>query len=110
MAEFVPMALGGVGFDTALNFLKLGYRTARRGWNGRGMWLRVVTFDEPAFLPYIQMRTVDDCLVPWLASQTDLLAHDWIIFDGEGTEIAQGVAEKQAEHVEGSGAGILGNQ
>jgi hypothetical protein len=28
-------------------------------------------------LPYIYMRTVQADLVPWLASQTDMLAEDW---------------------------------
>ena len=30
-------------------------------------------------LPYIYMKTADDNLVPWLASQTDILAQDWIM-------------------------------
>lgn len=29
--------------------------------------------------PWIGMKTADDCFVPWLASQTDLLAEDWEI-------------------------------
>jgi len=29
------------------------------------------------FLPYIMMKTVNDEFVPWLASQTDVLAEDW---------------------------------
>lgn len=132
MAQFVPMAVGGVGFDTALNFLKLGYRACRRGWNGRGMWLQVIAFKDPSYLPYIQMKTVDNSYVPWLASQTDLLAHDWMILDKEGIEIVEGTSVEQqplAEErvfepevpyaqgradpsvpVEGSGAGALGNQ
>lgn len=32
-------------------------------------------------LPYIYMRTVQGDLVPWLASQTDLLANDWTLAD-----------------------------
>ena len=27
--------------------------------------------------PWIGMRTADECFVPWLASQTDMLADDW---------------------------------
>jgi hypothetical protein len=30
-------------------------------------------------LPYLYMSTVDDRLVPWLASQTDILAEDWFV-------------------------------
>ena len=29
-------------------------------------------------LPYIYMKTVQGDLVPWIASQTDMLADDWI--------------------------------
>lgn len=32
-----------------------------------------------ALLPWIGMKTADDCFVPWLASQTDMLAEDWEI-------------------------------
>jgi hypothetical protein len=32
-------------------------------------------------LPYVQMQTVDGSLVPWLCSQTDLLARDWVLAD-----------------------------
>jgi hypothetical protein len=30
------------------------------------------------FLPYLMMRTADGAFVPWLASQTDVLADDWV--------------------------------
>ena len=32
---------------------------------------------------FIVMKTADDNLVPWLASQTDMLAEDWIFAEGE---------------------------
>jgi len=72
-------------FGKALQSIKAGNRVARAGWNGKGMWLRyvpggVVERDgetRPA-LPYVEMSTVGGELVPWLASQTDLLAEDWI--------------------------------
>ena len=34
-------------------------------------------------LPFISMKTSDDKLVPWLASQTDVLAEDWSVVKGE---------------------------
>lgn len=68
-----------VGFEFALESLKAGFRWARAGWNGKGMWIELQTPDEHSKmgLPYLYMSTVDGKLVPWLASQTDLLAQDW---------------------------------
>ena len=66
-------------FGWALNQLRAGYRVTRTGWNGKGMWLELQKPDEHSkmTLPYIYMRTVQGHLVPWLASQTDMLAADW---------------------------------
>jgi len=66
-------------FSEALNELKAGARIARRGWNGNDMWLALQLPNEKSkmTLPYIYMRTAQGDLVPWLASQTDILAHDW---------------------------------
>jgi len=70
-----------VTFSDALNSLKLGSRIARSGWNGKGMWLELQTPTETSkmTLPYIFMKTACNNLVPWLASQTDILAEDWTI-------------------------------
>jgi hypothetical protein len=67
-------------FSLALQLLKQGARMARAGWNGRGMFIELQTPTELSkmTLPYLFMRTVDGDLVPWLASQTDLLATDWM--------------------------------
>jgi hypothetical protein len=95
----------GMTFGQALEALKVGARVARRGWNGKGMFLfllpagripktaihdtalRVVideqvegdTFDA---LPSIRMWTTNSegrraVLTGWLASQTDMLSDDW---------------------------------
>jgi hypothetical protein len=83
-------------FGDAVHFLKLGKRVARRGWNGKGMWLAIVEgceympkTDNGAVhalgcekLPWIGMKTADHKFVPWLASQTDVLAEDWTIMEG----------------------------
>lgn len=93
-------------FGKALEALKEGKRVARKGWNGKGMYLYLVhgcavdkenlrneasfhlTSDEGAmhgtgvanFLSRIDMRTANgDVCVGWLASQTDMLAEDWVI-------------------------------
>ena len=90
-------ALGtGLTFGQAIEAMKKGQRVARAGWNGKGMFLFLVpgsTFQvsRPPLLgiypegttvnycPHIDMKTADDKVVPWLASQTDMLADDWCI-------------------------------
>lgn len=82
-----------MNFSNGLNALKLNERIRRSGWNGKGMWLQLVTADcwsmssdaiaDDSFCleksPWIGMRTADNKFVPWLASQTDILAEDWEI-------------------------------
>lgn len=78
----------GMTFGLAIEALKLGHKVARAGWNGKGMWLSLVNNwngnigEMPAafrLLSWIGMKTADDAFVPWLASQTDVLAEDWEI-------------------------------
>lgn len=66
-------------FGQALEMLKDGERVCRAGWNGKGMWIALQRPDAHSKmgLPYIYMSTVTGQLVPWLASQTDVLAEDW---------------------------------
>lgn len=81
-------------FSEALDCIKDGERVQRAGWNGKGMFVFLVpgsTFqvNRPPLLgiypegttinyhAHIDMRTADGQIVPWLASQTDLLAEDW---------------------------------
>lgn len=80
-------------FADAIRALKDGKRVARAGWNGKGMWLVLVGgYDyrlghDAVFalgcqkLPWIGMKTADECFVPWLASQTDMLAEDWCVVE-----------------------------
>lgn len=67
------------GFGTALFILKRGGSVSRSGWNGKKMHLELQVPDEHSkmTLPYIFMHTAQGDLVPWLASQTDILATDW---------------------------------
>jgi len=71
-----------MNFGEALALLKSGAKVQRAGWNGKGMWLALQTPNEfsKMTLPYIYMSTATRGLVPWLASQTDLLADDWDTF------------------------------
>lgn len=65
-------------FGEAIERLKRGEQVCRSGWNGKGMYLFYVNYMEGSWLPFIAMKTVDGKLVPWLASQTDILAEDWL--------------------------------
>ena len=76
-----------MNFGQAIEALKKGEKVARKGWNGKGMWLRLIIPEKSDIdmglenLPYIEMKTADNKLVPWLASQTDMLSEDWTIVE-----------------------------
>lgn len=87
-----------MNFGDALEALKTGNRVTRAGWNGRDMFLYLVpgsTFfvtrpplttlypegTQVDYRPHIDMKTAQEDLVPWVASQTDLLAEDWEIVE-----------------------------
>lgn len=78
----------GLGLDIggAVAMLHGGSRVARGGWNGKGMWLELQRPDKDnkMTLPYVYMRTAQGDFVPWLCSQTDLLAQDWYALFPEG--------------------------
>lgn len=82
-------------FSAALGLLKAGSRVARAGWNGKGMFLFLVngsrfTVNRPPlrgiypegtvidYRSHIDMRTAQGDIVPWVASQSDLLENDWV--------------------------------
>lgn len=85
-------------FGAALCALKVGMKVAREGWNGKGMFLFLVPGSvfkvnrapllgiypegtEINYRPHIDMKTVDGEIVPWVASQTDVLAEDWCVVE-----------------------------
>lgn len=85
-----------MNFGQALEAIKSGYRITREGWNGKGMFLFLVNgsqfevnrapllgiYPEGTVINYrshIDMKTVNGEIVPWVASQSDLLAEDWTI-------------------------------
>lgn len=95
-----------MNFGVALALLKAGKRVAREGWNGKGMFIYLVgpgrypattvaggliAREQPdylvPYLPYIAMKTVDGMVVPWLASQTDMLASDWRVSEDERIDL-----------------------
>lgn len=70
-------------FSVALQELHYGNRLTRKEWNGANQWIELQLPDEHSkmTLPYIFITTVQGDRVPWLASQSDLLANDWCRFD-----------------------------
>ena len=65
----------------AIEIMRAGGRVCRHGWNGRDMWIALQEPDAHTkmSLPYVYMRTAQGGTVPWLCSQSDLLADDWDI-------------------------------
>lgn len=107
-AEFdaVSRPVDGMTFGMAIEMMKRGKKVARKGWNGKGMWICVPLKDGPKeihatgiwgkpnaeyaeqnggtvkVLPYVTMKTADGNIVMgWLASQTDMLAEDWEVVE-----------------------------
>lgn len=92
----LPKEAKAMTFGLAIAALKMGLKVARAGWNGKGMFLFLVpgsTFKvnrppllgiypegtEINYCPHIDMKTADSKIVPWLASQADMLAEDWSV-------------------------------
>lgn len=69
------------GIGQAIKEMQNGKRVARFGWNGKSMYLELQVPDANSkmTLPYVYMKTAQGDLVPWLCSQTDLLAMDWSV-------------------------------
>ncbi|GAC1467170.1 MAG: hypothetical protein NVSMB70_12610 [Chamaesiphon sp.] len=70
-------------FGWALELVKNGKRLFRQGWNGRSQFIALHTpnVDSKMTLPYLYIKTAHDEIVPWLASQVDLLSIDWEILE-----------------------------
>jgi len=85
-------------FGEAIEALRAGRKVARKGWNGKNMFVYLVpankypverNTDSPVkgmfeddmvpYGAYIAMKTAQGNVVPWLASQTDVLAKDWVL-------------------------------
>lgn len=83
-------------FSAALSAVKAGAKAARLGWNGKNMFIFLVpgstfTVNRPPLLgiypegttinyrPHVDMRSANGEIVPWIASQSDLLSDDWVL-------------------------------
>lgn len=75
-------------FGPALEALKKGQKVTRAGWNGKGLWVEMQVPDAHSkmTLPYLYLnyptgaQNTPGARVPWVASQTDVLADDWQLF------------------------------
>lgn len=85
-----------VSFGVVIDAIKAGYRAARTGWNGKGMFIYYVPassfpanraplngiFEEGTQIEYrahMDMMSADGHCVVWTVSQSDALADDWLI-------------------------------
>ena len=90
--------IDGMSFGLAIEAAKKGAKITRRGWNGKGMFLyyvpegrypartdaakSIATEDGKVdYGAYIAMKTAQGNVVPWLASQADMLADDWEVVE-----------------------------
>lgn len=94
-----------MSFSQALERVKDGHRVAREGWNGKDMYIFLVPGSvfkvnrepllsmlgegtEVQYHAHIDMKTAQGYVVPWLASQADLLANDWTTVGTAGRAVA----------------------
>lgn len=87
-----------MNFSKALEAVRIGARITRKGWNGKGLWIEVQRPDANSKMtrPYLFIVSPPGSTsqfggtqklerVPWLASQTDILAEDWEILAETGS-------------------------
>ena len=94
--ELAYRPTNGMTFGLAIEALKKGYKVARKGWVEKDMFLFLVPGSkfkvnrppllgiyedgtEISYHPHIDMKTAQGDIVPWTASQSDILVEDWVI-------------------------------
>jgi len=81
-----------MNFGQAIEAMKDGKKVARAGWNGKRIFIKIQFPDDKSKMthPYIyidttKLQTINPLapkvLVPWFASQTDILSEDWQIVE-----------------------------
>lgn len=92
MELFLELIGYEVDFESALAHLKKGGKASRETWRNRAAadlkWIRLVEpegtsdFDYGMKnMPYLELKTENSTLVPWVATQEDLLAEDWMLLE-----------------------------
>ncbi|MEE1076502.1 MAG: DUF2829 domain-containing protein [Acutalibacteraceae bacterium] len=90
----IDLAVKTFSFGEAIRLIKQGKKVARKGWNGKGMYIfeviadgfwtnsNITDLEMPIINESIAMRTSDKSVcIGWLASQSDMFAEDWIIVE-----------------------------
>ena len=87
-----------MNFGEAIEALKLGKKVCRKGWNGKGMFLYLVSAGSyPVMMdaaksiadengnvnygPYVALKAANGSVYPWNASQADMLSNDWEVVE-----------------------------
>lgn len=100
----------GLGFGEVLEYLKLGSRVARDGWNGKDMFVYLVPpssyavqtgaakahFGEGSMVPYnayFAIKNVNDTVSTWVPGVNDCLADDWFVLSDEALTEADSLAD-----------------
>lgn len=79
----------GMSFGLAIEAAKKGMKIARKGWNGKGIYVflakNVKYFEDFLAIDTHGLQTdnaaAPKCIVPWFPSQTDMLADDWMVIE-----------------------------
>ena len=81
--------MDNLNFGKAIAALKSGKLVARKGWNGKGMYITLISGENWAMdkhentvcekRDWLGIKTVDNQFMPWVPSQSDVLAEDWVI-------------------------------
>lgn len=96
-------------FGMALDVLKDGGRVARKGWNGKNQYVRMVDpYNDPAFqiiensnidgtlMPFFALKNAQNGFIPWVPSIGDLLADDWHELEEDTMKYAGEIAGQYA--------------
>jgi len=74
-------------FGLALRLLKEGKKIARKGWNGKGMFLELQVPDEHSKMTFAYpFFTIPDCeegtrRIPYASTIVDIMSEDWEVVD-----------------------------
>lgn len=87
-----------MNFGEALEAVKEGKRIARKGWNGKGMYVYYIPAnsykaitevareefgDMVPYNPYFAIKNINNTVSTWVPSVNDCLAEDWYIVGKE---------------------------
>ena len=74
-------------FEEILGSVKTGSKIARKGWNGKGMYITLIPAGNAMYQGYnmqdcLGLKTAKGVMQPgWIPSQDDLFAEDWEVIE-----------------------------